>query len=146
LPLSAAVIARSVGVSAWSVRRLRARLAHGGRPDPLRPDYHRCGRRRDPARQALRLLCAQLRRQHPRRGAGRIRLELPTTPGAPRPGERTVQRWLTEQGLAPPPVLAARPAARPAPAAEPHDSWQMDAKERVRLLDGSGACWLRLVD
>jgi hypothetical protein len=31
-------------------------------------------------------------------------------------------------------------------AQEPHEVWQMDAVERLRLADGSGACWLRLTD
>ena len=39
-----------------------------------------------------------------------------------------------------------RPAPPRAWAGEPHDTWQMDAKERVRLGDGTLVCWLRLAD
>jgi hypothetical protein len=147
LGLSTAVIARLAGASVWSVRRLRARLAQGDRPDPLQPDYRRSGRRRPEPPQALRLLCGQLRRQHRTWGAGRIRLELRATAGgAPLPTERTLQRWLKEQGLVPQPAVLDRPAPPRAWAEEPHDTWQMDAKERVRLADGTLVGWLRLVD
>jgi hypothetical protein len=147
LRLSTAVIARLAGASVASVRRLRARLAQGDRPDPLQPDYGRCGRRRADPQQGLRLLCAQLRRQHATWGAGRSRLELRQGAGlGPLPTERTVQRWLQEQGLAPPAAVADRPPAPAAWATEAHDTWQMGAKERVRLLDGTSVCWRRLVD
>jgi hypothetical protein len=56
-----------------------------------------------------------------------------------------LQRWLRHAGLTPPPALLVR---RPdqSRAGEPHQVWQMDAVERLKLLDGSGACWLRISD
>jgi hypothetical protein len=87
-----------------------------------------------------------LRRLHPGWGAGRIRLELrkmhPDEPIAPL---RTLQRWLRGDGLAPPPGVPVAPTEYRR-ATEPHEVWQMDAVEALRLKDGSGACWLRLTD
>jgi hypothetical protein len=42
-------------------------------------------------------------------------------------------------------VLLSQPLAA-GRASEPHQVWQMDAVECLRLLDGSAACWLRLTD
>jgi transposase InsO family protein len=56
-----------------------------------------------------------------------------------------LQRWLREAGLTPPPVRRVG-ALDDRRASEPHQVWQMDAVEGLRLGDGSGACWLRLTD
>jgi len=47
--------------------------------------------------------------------------------------------------LTPPPAVLVRlPDDRRA--GQPHEVWQMDAVECLRLQDGSGACWLRMSD
>jgi hypothetical protein len=95
---------------------------------------------------ALRQRCCSLRREHPRWGAGRLRLTLAKEfPDQQIPRVRTLQRWLLAAGLAPrPPVgLASAPRHR---ASEPHQAWQMDAAELLPLAGGQKVSWLRIVD
>lgn len=90
--------------------------------------------------------CCSLRREHPRWGAGRLRLTLiKEFPNQQIPRVRTLQRWLHAAGLAPrPPVgLATRRSQR---ATEPHQAWQMDAAELLPLAGGQKVSWLRIVD
>jgi transposase InsO family protein len=56
-----------------------------------------------------------------------------------------LQRWLEQAGLNPPPLLRVA-VLDDRRATEPHQVWQMDAVECLRLGDGSGACWLRMTD
>jgi hypothetical protein len=56
-----------------------------------------------------------------------------------------LQRWLHDAGLTPPPLLRVR-CLDDRRASEPHQVWQMDAVEGLKLADGSGACWLRITD
>jgi transposase InsO family protein len=65
-------------------------------------------------------------------------------PGTP-PPLRTLERWLARTDLPPAPP-GRRPAERPPRAQEPHERWQMDAMDQVRLGDGRQASCLRIVD
>jgi hypothetical protein len=134
-------------VSLRTVQRLFARFEQHG-ADGIDPDYHHCGQQQ-PHRTATPLvehLC-QTRREHPRWGAEMIRLELEdrydTLPCA-----RTVQRHLRHAGLQPAPV-GRTPAAASAHirrADQPHQGWQTDAWENLRLQNHQRVCWLRVVD
>jgi hypothetical protein len=56
-----------------------------------------------------------------------------------------LQRWLRQAGLASPPaLLVSHPAL--GRASEPHQVWQMDACEGLKLKTGTKFCWLRLAD
>jgi hypothetical protein len=61
------------------------------------------------------------------------------------PSERTLQRWFRQQGQ-PSSLPGRRPAAETGRAIHPHQSWQMDAVEQLRLGSKQGVCWLRFVD
>jgi hypothetical protein len=88
----------------------------------------------------------RLRRDHPSWGAGLILVVLRERfPDRAWPSERTAQRWLQRAGLNPAPA-GRRPRSNPLRAQRPHEVWQMDAAEVVRLADGTSVCWLRLVD
>jgi transposase len=139
-------IARALGLPVRTVYHLIARSRHGGAAG-LAPAYRRGERSRTRAAERLRAAALDLRREHPTWGAGLIRLRLKLPPGRPRPAERTVQRWFRQAGLGSAPA-GRRPAATtlPARAGRPHDVWQMDAKEQVRLRSGQRVSWLRIVD
>jgi hypothetical protein len=64
------------------------------------------------------------------------------------PCARTVQRHLGHAGLQPAPAGRTPSAVYPrVPRAErPHQGWQMDASENLRLKGHQRACWLRIVD
>lgn len=88
----------------------------------------------------------RLRREHATWGAGLIRVFLVRKhPQEAVPAERTLQRWFERAGLSPAPK-GRRPACQAQRAQRPHDVWQMDAAERVRLGNGTRACWLRIAD
>src|SRR6185369_3390478 len=87
-----------------------------------------------------------LRRDHPTWGAGLIRVILRRRfPRSTPPSVRTLQRWLRRAKLNPVPP-GRRPAGQPARAEQPHDVWQVDAAELVRLKSGQPVSWLRIVD
>jgi hypothetical protein len=86
-----------------------------------------------------------MKREHPTWGAGLIRLELLARfPDQPLPKERAIQRWFRAAGLQPrraqgPPVERER-------GKEPHAVWEVDAKERMHLADGSPTSVLTMTD
>jgi len=55
-----------------------------------------------------------------------------------------MQRWFKAQHLYPPKGLIA--ANHPEPATAVHDTWQVDAKEKLHLHSGQVACYLTIVD
>jgi transposase len=136
-------IAAQLGVRYSTLCRWWSRYRKEGTAG-LRPHYERCGPHgpRDPALHALALAP---KREHPTWGAGRIRVELRRQfPDRSLPPVRTLQRWFRAAGLTrlrpqPPPVTRER-------GREGHHVWEVDAKESMRLADGSGTCVLVAVD
>ncbi len=141
-PLS--TIAEQIGHSESGVRKIFHRYQRGGL-EALKPDYHKCGpqtRKADPL--IVRAAC-WLKRRHPDWGAAYIRLHLVDRYGEARlPTPRTLQRWIKKEGLQPPRRRA--PKQDRSRAATVHEVWQIDAKERLRLSDGSDACYLSVAD
>lgn len=138
--LGPALIARLVSLPVRTVRHLLARWRQAPEAG-LEPGPRQGGRPEAKGREPARQDGLSWRRLRPGWGGGRLRQELlKSHPPAAAPCARTLQRWLRQ--AAPP-----RPPAAPPPrAAEPHQVWQADAVERLRLKDGSGASWLRLAD
>lgn len=143
----AGAAATELAVPVRTVQRLFARFADRGR-DAIAPDYRHCGQRQPGQTPAplVEQVC-QTRRDHPRWGAEMIRLELEDRHGA-LPSARTLRRHLRRAGLHPAPP--GRPPAADYPrvprAARPHQGWQTDASEGLRLQGNGRACWLRVVD
>ncbi len=136
-------IAHDLQVSYNATRRIWAQFQAEGQ---VKPHYERC---RPPAvRKGERVheQALSLRRLHPRWGAGLIRLELRAQfPAEALPSERTLQRWFRRAQ-----VGRKRSDTPPHPRVkrgqQPHAVWAMDAKERMRLADGSSASWLTITD
>src|SRR5262249_19227296 len=70
---------------------------------------------------------------------------LEADPGRRAPTARTLRRWFARADLAPAPA-GRRPGAAAARAAAPHDTWQMDAKEHIKLRTKEQVSWLRMTD
>lgn len=110
----------------------------------LRPHYERCGPR-GPRAPAVHAAALALKREHPTWGAGLIRVELAHQfPAETMVQARALQRWFRAAGLQ-------RPRAKQPPVVrqrgrEAHAVWEVDAKERLRLADGSGASVLTVTD
>jgi hypothetical protein len=138
-------VAAEFALSLRTVQRLFARFALRG-DSGIGPDYSACGQHQ-PGQTAEQLSqqFRRLRTDHPLWGSEMIRLELEENHDH-LPCARTIRRHLNKAGLQPAP--AGRPRSLPlVPRADqPHQGWQVDASEELRLKDGRQVCWLRIVD
>jgi hypothetical protein len=138
-------IAEALGLAPRTVRNLLDRLRRGG-PDALYPSYDQCGASTPKPAESLVQAAVGLRREHPTWGAGLIQVMLHRRlPNQPLPAVRTLQRWFQRAELSPAPV-GRRSAADSRRAQRPHEVWQMDAAELVKLRTGQLVSWLRIVD
>ena len=143
--LSLVQIASQLLLPYSSVRRLCRR--HRDDPArPLNPDYSRCGRRHTAATEALFQAACALKRNHPTWGAGIIRVQLSEQyPGQAMPSVRALQQAFRRAGVNRP--RPPRPSTPATPRATvPHQIWEVDAKERVRLASGQRVSWLAFTD
>jgi hypothetical protein len=108
--------------------------AYVHRPSPPPPPDH-------PAYEPALLL----RREHPGWGAVLIRIYLDRQGVRPLPASRTLQRWFSRAGLGPAPP-GRRPEVSQGRAAAPHEIWEVDAAEEIRLGNGATVSWLRIAD
>jgi transposase len=137
-------IALSAGIAYRTVLGCWRRYRDQG-PDGLTIHYDRCGPQgpKFPKEQIEAALA--LKRAHPRWGAGLIRLQLAKQfANQPLAAERTLQTWFREAGLQP--VKAVQPPADKQRANDAHAVWQIDAKERMHLADGSPTSVLTVTD
>jgi hypothetical protein len=140
-------MASALGLAPRTVRHLLAQF-RDGRIDlqALSPAYARCGWHRRWRNQLLFQSALEMRRQHPSWGSGLIWVFLKERwHQQPLPTERTLQRWFDRAGLGPAP-RGRRPSGPHGRANRPHERWEMDAVERVRLSQGQEVSWLRLTD
>jgi transposase len=137
-------LAEELQLSERTVRHLVRRLAQRGQQG-LAPAYERCATKKTPTDSATFHQAVEMRQQHPTWGGGLIRVLLQEQDHAACPSERTLQRWFRRSALpaAPP---GRRPASDEQRARQPHDVWQMDAVDQLRLGGGQRVSWLRLVD
>jgi hypothetical protein len=142
---STATLAAAYAVSPRAVRALIRRCRRGG-PEALCLGYHAPPPPPHAKPAACRADLLQLRREHPTWGAAWLltilRQRFPDRPG---PTPRTAQRWLQAADLNPAP-RGRRPGRNPNRATQPHEVWQMDGAECIRLANGAQVCWLRIVD
>lgn len=138
----AATIARALNLCPRTVRHMIRRFRK--QPDTIAPSY-RPGPGRPPESQRLRDRAVALREEHPTWGAGYIRVCMKSADLQHVPSERTLQRWFRQERQ-PPSVPGRRPESEMGRAIHPHQCWQMDAVEQLRLKSRQGVCWLRLVD
>ena len=136
-------IAREMDLSYDSVRAIwRHWETHG----KLAPNYEACRQKGPRKPPAVVDRAIQMKREHPRWGAGLIRLLLSDEFEAQAlPSERTLQRWFREAGVGrTPPTQRGSPHVKRGQAV--HDVWAIDAKEMMTLADGSQASWLTISD
>jgi hypothetical protein len=140
---SVSQIAGELAVPERTVRHVLQQFRLRGE-ESLRASYVSCGRSSSATMKAIRQRVRKLREQHPRWGAGRLRIELPRWfDECELPCARTVQRWLRTTRRAP----SGRPAkANMTRAEQPHQVWQIDAAEQKRLGSGAMISWLRVAD
>ena len=136
-------LAEQLALPQRTVRHLVRRFAQRGH-QAVAPDYAGCATSARTHGDAVAQRAVQMRQQHPGWGAGLIRVLVQEERGAC-PSERTLQRWFQQSRLPPAPP-GRRPASQEGRAGRPHEVWQMDAAEWIRLGSGQRVSWLRLVD
>jgi hypothetical protein len=140
---SYASISRRLGLGYMTVWKIDQQYRTSGR---LEPHYERCRHSQIRKSRAMYERAIQLKSEHPGWGAGLIWVELAESwPEAELPSVRTLQRWF-HRGQ-----VARRRAERVAKASirrgqEVHEVWALDAKEEIRLADGSYVSWLTISD
>jgi transposase InsO family protein len=129
-------VAAAAGVSRQSVHTWINRYLAEGLPG-LADRSHRPSFSPHQVAGEVEVVVAEMRRQHPRWGAKRIRLELlRRPPGVPVPSERTINRILHRQGL-----VVSRPRKRPRDSYRrwqrpgPMQLWQIDIVGGVMIAD-----------
>jgi transposase len=142
--LSLRAIAQQMGLVYGTVRAWWARFRRQA-TDGLKTHYDRCGPRGSLFAAAIQQEALQMKKDHPRWGGTLVRLQLAERfVGDPLPGVRTLQSWWKAAGLQPP--RAQQPPVPRQRGRVPHDVWQIDAKEQVRLGDRTGSCVLTVTD
>lgn len=138
-------IAEDLGLKPDTVRRLIIRFNQAGAAG-INPDYSRCGTNQTRRADADLLTTAMaMRCQHPTWGAGIIRVILAEQhPGLALPTSRTIQRAFAKAGLNPAP--GGRRGGPGGRAERPHETWQIDAADQMKLAGTGQASWLRIVD
>ena len=111
----------------------------------LHPIYVRCATKKMPTRSDEFQKAVAMRKLHPTWGGGLIRVLLQEQGHDGCASERTLQRWFQCSTLAPAPP-GRRPDSDDRRAHHPHEVWQMDAVDQLRLASGQQVSWLRLVD
>lgn len=139
-----AQISRMLEVPYTTVRGIWQRYEQRGQKG-LSTDYSNCGPKDIKSDRLIYRSALWLKRLHPSWGAPYIRtiLEQRYT-NKHLPSERTMQKWFRSKGYNKPRVTRVKPKVRSPKV--PHDCWQIDAKEMLKLGDGSSACYLTIVD
>jgi transposase len=137
-------IAQDLQLSYRTVRGLWTRYRQRGHAG-LPPDYARCGPTGPRFPPAVQEAALKLKREHPRWGAGLVRLLLAEQCSDTRlPSRRTLQAWFRQAGLSAP--RHRKPSAARARGREAHEVWELDAKEHLRLADGSESVVFAITD
>ena len=136
-------ISSELSISYSTVRRIWNLYAAGGKEN-LRPAYDNCGLKQPKFYRIYRLSIV-LKRKYSDWGAPFILTILGQRyPNETLPSNRTVQKWFRKNNLSRPRIKRDPPTILGVE--HPHDCWQIDAKEIIKLGDNSQACYLTTVD
>lgn len=111
----------------------------------LSTNYANCGKHPKTRQDLIYRAALWLKYLHPQWGTPKIHLALCERYGRENVEHiRTLQRWYRDANLIKPRQQMAEPSIGNSKAV--HNIWQVDAKERLTLLDGQQACYLTIVD
>lgn len=136
-------ISAEMDMSYETVKKLWRHWVKRGRVEPNYEAAKRRGTRRYEQSYAT---AVQLKREHPRWGAALIRLRLEAMAIQPLPSVRTLQRWFQAEGVHRSAQLRQQRVVKVQRGQVVHHVWAVDAKEGMRLQDGSWASWLVVTD
>lgn len=137
-------IAQTLAIPYRSVRGLWKRFRERGEAG-LAPDYARCAHEGPRFAPAIQEAALAMKREHPRWGAEMIRLQMAQQfSNDTLPKRRTLQVWFRRAGLQKP--RSRKPPAPKERGRTAHEVWQLDAKEAIRIGDGSRSVAFSLMD
>lgn len=136
-------IAEALAMPYESVRNVWRLYRHEGR---IEPNYAACGREITASRRVYRAALF-LKRCHPSWGAGLIRqIIVDKWPEEAVPHVRSLQRWFRAAGINTPRrkrIRSEHPLGR---GKAPHNIWEMDSREQIKLANGEKVSWLVISD
>jgi len=111
----------------------------------LKPKYNNCGPKEILSSYRIYRMSKWLKRRYPNWGAPFIKTILEERyPQEVVPSVRTLQIWFKKAGYIKPKFYREEP--KEVKVESTHDCWQIDAKEHIKLADGTKACYLTTVD
>lgn len=138
-------IARQYEVGYQTVRRLCRRYDQEGESG-LTPRYSNCKGPKGYLSSFVYRAARFLKHHHPGWGAEYILVLISEhNPEIALPHPRTVYGWFKQMGHGRP-NASYQPTVPTRRARGIHDVWQLDAKEKIQLSDGTQACWLSITD
>lgn len=139
---SLSAISEQLHLHYGTARKLSAQLKQHGN---LGAHYQNCGPKQPFTNALLVRASLWLKRLHPLWGAPFIRLQLLERYKPHKlPATTTMQGWFRKAGLSKPRQRLPQPRIGTSKAV--HNIWQVDAKENLRLLNGTEACYLTITD
>ena len=140
-------IACALDLSVWTVRKLWRRYARNAQQGvaALPARYEQCGQHGPQAHPLIYRAALHLKRAHPGWGGGLVcQILRQRWPHLPVPTQRTLQRWWRQKGLNQP--RRRLPPQNRSRGGQPHQVWQVDATDQLKLADGTYASWLLVSD
>lgn len=137
-------ISETMNLSYDTVKKI---CQHWRKHQKLTPNYEQARQTGTRKYQTVYGVAIDLKRSHPRWGGTLIRIQLQEQfPDLKLPSVRTLQRWFRSEGIVRSPKIQQSRGLRVQRGQKVHQVWAVDAKERMRLVDGSDACWLVVTD
>ena len=137
-------ISKDLHLSYNTVRKIWSHWRHHNK---LSPNYEQAQQKGTRKYTEVYADAIEMKRRHPRWGAQLIRLELKSQyPDRKLPAVRTLQTWFKQAGVNRPAKIRRERSPIVKRGQAVHDVWAVDAKEQMKLADGSYGCWLTLTD
>ena len=137
-------ISESLNLSYNTVRKI---WSHWRKHGQLSPNYEQAKQKGTREYPVVYEEAIDMKRQHPRWGAQLIRLELGVAyPTEKLPSVRTLQRWFKQAGVNRASKVKHNGVSVVQRGKAVHEVWAVDAREQMKLGDGSYASWLTLTD
>lgn len=141
---SLTTISQDLNQSYNTVRKI---WSHWQRHNKLSPNYEQVRQKGTRIYAEVYEDAIEMKRGYPKWGAQLIQLELKSQyPDAELPAVRTLQTWFKQAGVNRSAKIKRESQKVVKRGQSAHEVWAVDAKEQMKLADGSYGCWLTLTD
>lgn len=137
-------LSEELSVSYNTVRKIWSHWQQYGK---LTPNYDQAKKTGTRIYKAVYADAIEMKRQHPKWGAQLIQLELRVQyPQESLPAVRTLQQWFKQAGVNRPARVKRERVSVVKRGKHVHEVWAVDAKEQMKLEDGSAVSWMIVTD